>query len=313
MNDPGELVLGVDAGGTKTAASLSPCAPPPNKIAGSGFTGPGNISYGFERATSAIRAAVEVARSKAGCGPGPFAAACLAVAGCGTEEIRQSLEEWATRIGLAKKLLIVHDAQAALACCAVEGPGIVLISGTGSIAFGRNADGETARAGGWGWLLSEAGNGHGIGVAAVRAATAATDGCGPPTALTEHMLASFRVPTVRAIISAIQSAESPPARLAQLTPLVFTTAGDGDAVAQGIIASAAESLASLAAAVMRKLRLESHAFPLGIAGGVLLHNDHLQHLLRAHLTRLGVPTQQVVQVEQPVYGAVRLAHATHDG
>jgi N-acetylglucosamine kinase-like BadF-type ATPase len=245
----------------------------------------------------------------AGCSRGPFASACLAVAGSGTEEGRQALERWARRQELAHEVLVVHDAYPILACTASEGPGIALIAGTGSIAFGRNARGETARAGGWGRLLREEGSGHGIAAAALRAVTRAEDGLGPATELTERILAHFRVYDVRAVVTLLHQPGFTPARAAGLPRVVAVAATAGDTVAGAILGKAAENLASLTAAVARRLGLRSGEFPLGLAGSVLLHTSLVQQGLADCLARLNAIPSQVVLVEQPEVGAVRLARA----
>jgi N-acetylmuramic acid 6-phosphate etherase len=304
---PGGLVLGVDAGGSKTVALVQTAAAAAAPPLGRGLAGPGNIAGGFQRAAAALAAAIDGARADARCGDGPFAVACLAVAGSGTAEGRLSLEQWARRQNLARDVVVVTDAAPVLACAAPEGPGVALIAGTGSIAFGQNARGETARAGGWGWLASEEGSGYGIALAALRAVAAAADRRGPDTRLTGDLLALFRVQDVRALFGALYQAGAAPARVAVLAKTVAAAAERGDRVALQLLDNAAAYLSALTATVADRLGLSSGTYPLGLTGGVLLNSPMLRDLLTTHLARRRVGVQRVVLVEQPAAGALRLA------
>ena len=97
------------------------------------------------------------------------------------------------RIGYKARVLVVNDALVALEAGAPGEPGVVIISGTGSIAYGRNAAGEAARSGGWGYVLGDEGSGYWIGRAALRAVLREADERGPKTALTPLLLEHFGV------------------------------------------------------------------------------------------------------------------------
>src|SRR5213078_4483038 len=97
------------------------------------------------------------------------------------------------RIGHRSRVLVVNDALIALAAGAGDDPGIVIISGTGSIVYGRNERVEAARAGGWGHMIGDEGSGYWIGREALAAVMRAGDGRGPETGLTAAMLAHFQV------------------------------------------------------------------------------------------------------------------------
>jgi N-acetylmuramic acid 6-phosphate etherase len=305
--DAGGLLLGVDAGGTKTLALLARICGDSEEVVGRGQAGPGNITDGLDRAVTAIGAAIDLARADAGCVEGPFAAACLAVAGSGTEDGRLALERWAHARDLARGLLIVHDAYPVLALAAPEGPGIALIAGTGSIAFGRNAAGETARSGGWGWVVGETGSGHGIGTAALRAVARAADGRGPDTQLTRDILAGLGTKDLRSAVAVLHQSASAPARVARIAATVAAAAAAGDAVARDILQDAANHLGSIVASVACRLGLGAHEYPLALAGGVLLHDPALREMLQECLDRLRVSPARIVLVDQPAVGAVRLA------
>ncbi len=96
------------------------------------------------------------------------------------------------RIGFKARTLVVNDALVALEAGAPGEAGVVIISGTGSIAYGRNRRNEGARAGGWGHVLGDEGSGFWIGRAAMRAVLREADRRGPRTALTPLLAAALR-------------------------------------------------------------------------------------------------------------------------
>ena len=156
-------MLGIDGGGSKTAAWL---AFGPTQIVGRGRTGPGNPrAVGFDQALMNIDAAVEAAFQEAALARVPAESACLAVAGTGREADRARVLDWARQRSLAKRVEVVHDAEPLLAAGTPEGWGIALISGTGSLAYGRSASGATARTGGWGYLIGDEGSGYALAIA----------------------------------------------------------------------------------------------------------------------------------------------------
>ena len=162
-----QLILGIDSGGSKTIACLGRLSDsgPPLEL-GRGTAGPANLqsvdrSVVLENITDAVAAAF-VAAGVRRC---KVTSAVLAAAGSDRDENRRVFSEWANEIALADRFRIVHDAWPVLAAGTPECWGVALISGTGSIAFGRAADGRTTRAGGWGFLFGDEGSGYALAVA----------------------------------------------------------------------------------------------------------------------------------------------------
>lgn len=308
---PEQLVLGIDGGGTKTVACLawrSPAEEP--LVVGRGEAGPSNLqAVGFGRTAENLAEAVSRAFADAGAARGPVAAAVLALAGSDRHGSRHRLHRWAEQYRLAARVRVVHDALPVLAAGTPHGWGIALISGTGSLAFGRTGEGRSARAGGWGYLLGDEGSGYAIARAGLRAAAEAADGRAPSTQLLGAMLARLRLERPEQLIPAVYGMASDPAAVAALAPVVTGSADQGDAVAQGILDRAAAELASLAAAVAEKLDLSHQAFPLALCGGTLLGSKRLQQRLRAAIRSLGLRAEPVANVPEPGLGAVKLAQA----
>ena len=303
------LLLGVDGGGTKTTAALAIRHPDgaPRTI-GRGVSGPSNPrSSDLASAQQNIARAVGAAFAAAGRTRERVAALCLAMAGAGQESVRDPMQRWCEQQGLATRCRVVHDAQIILRAGAPQGPGIALISGTGSFAYGRTLSGHSARAGGWGHLLGDEGSGYAIGLSALRAIARATDGRDSDTRLTPSLLAHLGLRSPWELIPALHKDREARHRIASLAPLVLAAAGDGDLVAQHIQAQAAEDLGGLVVAVARTLAFAHEAYHLAFSGGLLQHHLVLRDMVLRHLAEHRLAPQTSVVVEDPVHGALLLA------
>src|SRR4029450_7542857 len=124
------------------------------------------------------------------------------------------------RISPGSRVLVVNDALVALAAGAPGAPRIVIICGTGSIAYGRNGEGVAARAGGWGHIIGDEGSGYWIGRQAVQAVMRDADGRGPATRLTKQVLAPFAVPSASGLVHIVYGPHSTNRTIAMLGPAV---------------------------------------------------------------------------------------------
>src|SRR5579872_3801360 len=181
-------VLGIDAGGTKTVCLL---ADDDGRVLAEARGGGANLHAAGELSVEKVlHALMEEAIGEREIAP---AAICLGIAGVDREDEARVVRAIMRRIGYKSRTLVVNDALIALVAGVGEAPGIVVIAGTGSIAYGRNAAGEAARAGGWGHMIGDEGSGYWIGREALAAVMRAGDGRGPETALTAEILAHFGV------------------------------------------------------------------------------------------------------------------------
>jgi len=306
------LILGVDGGGTKTVAWLaiwqpgSPGADPP--VIGRGCAGGSNPqSIGLHRATEQLQRAVFAAFLDAGRPPQPVTAATIGLAGSDRAQIRQPLHAWAQRVQLATRVRFVHDALPLLAATSDDGWGVALIAGTGSLAYGQDPHGRTARAGGWGFWFGDEGSGFALGSAALRAIMQAADGRGPVTALSKALLDRCHIRQPDDLITTIYGSKDPRQTIAGLAEVVTAQAQAGDAVARHIVEQAAGDLASMVRAVAKRLDLAQHPFPLACAGGVLVRSDLVADRLLLRLDQLGLQASPIVTLPDPVAGALRLA------
>ncbi|MGB6200578.1 MAG: BadF/BadG/BcrA/BcrD ATPase family protein, partial [Candidatus Acidiferrales bacterium] len=200
------------------------------------------------------------------------------------------------------------------------GEGIVLIAGTGSAAFGRTADGETARAGGYGPWIGDEGSAYDIGRHAVAAVAHTRDHAAPVTLLAEMIAAHIDCPSWEDLQDRI--AQHPDQVFPKLFPVVVAAADAGDSAAQEILFAAALALSQLALTVARRLGLQPKAFPLARVGGVFGRSRTLDSMLDSVL-RSGAPLADVTHLTiSPAVGAARMAQrlagplavsATHGG
>ena len=182
-----------------------------------------------------------------------FSAACLGIAGTDRPSGRDAL------MGMLEipsgRVRIVTDAAAALAGATGAGPGVIVISGTGSIALGMNEGGETVRAGGWGWRLGDEGSGYYIGSRALISALRAYDGRGRPTLLSERIAEQLNLGDLSGLIDRVYVEGMGVGEVAALAPLVGEAASEGDEEAESIMREAGEELGAAAIAVMERLGL----------------------------------------------------------
>jgi len=227
-------------------------------------------------------------------------------AGVGREDERRDLETELYRLGVAEEVIVDTDAAIALADAFDEGPGIIILAGTGSVAYGRGIDGSLARCGGWGIAFGDEGSGAWIGKRALGIVAAAADGREPATALTGSILTAAEVNTPEDLIPWAIAAGT--TTIASLAPVVIATAAAGDARANALVSLAAEELVvHVRALALRLFGDERAAIPVALSGGLLQKGSLLRKKLEQRV-RSAVPGAQLKSVEIiPARGAVRSA------
>lgn len=294
--------LGIDGGGTRTRAVL---VDENGRFQGYGVSGSSNYDdVGITTAQSNIETAVRAAFQQANQPVQPCAAAFLGLAGVVSEDDRAIIHAIAANLNLAlpDKVGVDHDIRIALAGGLSGRPGIALIAGTGSAAYGRNADGETWRSGGWGQLIGDEGSSYWLGVQAMRAAVAAYDGRGAKTELETAVLTHLALPDINDIMHHLYNRGMSRSEIAALAPLVVAAAENGDGVANGLLDTAAHDLAVCVTAVAHKLHLLEQS-ELVLIGGLLTETTAVTHRLQAELAQQ-LPTCHITPSElPPVLGA----------
>jgi glucosamine kinase len=293
------IFLGIDGGGSKTACVVGD----ENSLLGSGTAAGSNVvRVGEKLAREALGAAIRQACVVANVTPAQVERTCVGAAGAAGAEVAAMVRRIVAEL-VSGEIEVVGDMVIALEAAFGGGAGVIVIAGTGSIAYGRNAAGHTMRAGGWGFAISDEGSGHWIGRSAVAAAMRAHDE-GQGTALPESIMKSWGVATQEQLILA---ANSSGADFAALLPAVLSAADGGDPIARNILTAAGTELAALAKIVIRRGFSEIAELPAAMSGGVF-GNSALVRQVFYNSLRAEYPNVAVnASVVDPVKGALALA------
>ena len=295
-------VLGIDAGGTKTVCLL---ANDRGEVLAQTRASGANLQvmgeFGVEKILHRVMDETLGDRDI------KLEAICLGIAGVDRPRDAQTIKDVMRRIGQKTRTVVVNDALVALVAGAGEQAGVVVVAGTGSIAYGHDAEGRAARAGGWGYLLGDEGGGFWIGRAALSAVVRQFDQRGPVTLLTDLVLAHMQLSTPAEVIHAIYDRGLQRHAITGLAGVVQRAMEAGDAVAGEILDRAATELAAAASSVVTRLGMRGDVFPTVLAGGMF---KGIPSLVTAVTTRLAevAPRSEVRRLEiEPANGAVTLA------
>jgi N-acetylglucosamine kinase-like BadF-type ATPase len=298
-----KLVLGVDAGNSKTLAVL---ADERGNALGVGLAGSGNHQgRGLDRAIAEITAAAHTAVTGAGKRQEDVDAAFYALAGADLPEDFELLRPALANVGLGRRWELDNDTMAGLRAGSSALDAVVAILGAGNNAAGTNAAGETIRLPGLGWISGDVGGGSWLAQEAIRLVMRAWDGRGRATALTGAVLNALGKRDAEELMLALYHGEIRAAGLLALTPLVLECASSGDEVAREIVERQAEEVVQTAGALVRRLGLTESSCDVVLAGGVFRDRTgvlvgSIRRLLAARFPKAAV----VVPVLEPVLGAV---------
>lgn len=302
-------VLGIDAGGTKTVCYL---ATADGHVVGEGRGGGANLhAHGELQVEKVLHGVIEQAIGDRSIFPD---AVCLGVAGVDRPEDDRTVREIMRRLGFRRHTLVVNDALVALVAGVGDTPGVVLIAGTGSIAYGINAAGKAARAGGWGFVLGDEGSGYWIGRQALAAVVRESDGRGPRTRLTPLVLEHFKLTRVDGLVRAVYDQGLNRQSIAALGPLVAKARELGDIAAAEILDKAAEELTRATSSVITRLGMRGDAFGIVLSGGMFKVIPWLVEELTRRLGDVAPRATVAALTVEPALGAVRLAvRELHEG
>jgi N-acetylglucosamine kinase-like BadF-type ATPase len=273
-----QYFLGVDGGQSSTTALIGDAT---GRVIGIGRGGPCNHVSAEEaraRFTSAVGGCVTQACQAAGLGGEvEYVTACYGFSGGPAD--KDSLVAEMFRAG---KRLVTHDAYIALCGAHAGAPGVITIAGTGSISFGRGAEGRLMRAGGWGYVFGDEGGGFDLTRQALRAALRADEGWGPKTLLRDALVKATGAQDANDLMHRFYGGKLTRPQMASLSRLVDKAALAGDVVADGILSEAAQQLAGITLAVRKKTFGEKECAPVAYIGGVF----HSARLLKRFTTLL---------------------------
>lgn len=301
------IVVGIDGGGTKTRALLADERG--EQIAEA--VGPGSaVKPGeVERSAEVIAGVVRDVLATGERTDSRPRVLCVGVAGAGREPEREALQEALVAQQVADEVSVLPDYAIAFEDAFSDGAGVLLIAGTGSMAFGRGPAGSTARCGGWGPVFGDEGSGGWIGRRALSVVAAAADGREPETALTGAILTAAEVADSSDLIRWAASATA--GKLATLAPVVFSVADAGDLRANSIVSMAVEELSLHVRALARQLFADERAsVPVAFTGGLLRKGSslrkRLEHRLKTAVPGAQIRSEEIDAARGAVRGALRL-------
>ncbi|HEX2724014.1 MAG TPA: BadF/BadG/BcrA/BcrD ATPase family protein [Gemmatimonadaceae bacterium] len=301
-----DFVVGVDGGGSKTRVIVADAEGGElADVTGAGSAmAPGRADHSATVIGDLVREAMaEVAMKGI-----KARALVVGVAGVGRPNEKRALTAALEDLELAEEVAVEGDGEIALTDAFGFGPGIILISGTGSIAYGRGPSRVLARCGGWGPTFGDEGSGAWLGRKSLAIVASAADGREPVTALTGAILTAAQLNEPAELIPWAIAAS--PKELAELAPVVFNTASSGDVRANALVGLAVEELVLHIRALALKLFMDDRAaVPVAFSGGLLQKGSLLRKKLEQRL-KSAVPGAQVKQGDiVPARGAVKSALA----
>jgi glucosamine kinase len=276
--------IGIDGGGTRTRAlAIDDRGDELARVEGpAALADARNPGAAAEPIAEVARSAAEAAGRAL-----PCSGLWAGIAGAGRETVRSSVEQAVVRTGIAKVVRIGTDVEAAFVDAFAQGPGILLISGTGSVAWGRDGEGRVGRVGGWGSLLGDEGSGYAIGLESLRRIARDVDGRGPETRLEEAILDHLRLDRADSLVS--WAAEATKAEIAALVPVVVDSSRRGDPVAGEILVKAAEELSGHVLTVLSNLGPWASPPTVALAGGLLAPGGPLRRAMEVLIAEHSLP------------------------
>lgn len=294
--------LGIDGGGSKTSCLVGD----ESSVMGSASAGGSNVvRVGEAKSREALISTIDHVCRAAKISPAQLHRTCVGVAGAARPEIASFVRRAVAEI-VSGEVWIVGDMVIALEAAFGSGPGVIVISGTGSIAYGRNSEGETARAGGWGHAISDEGSGHWIGRAAVAAALRTGDErAEKESALLSEIMRAWHLETRGQLVVAANASPAPD--FAALLKTVLAAADSGDKDARVVLEQAGRELAALATTLIQRLFTPGANVPVAMSGGVFRHSSLVCQAFQESL-RAACPQATIRPgIVEPVCGALELA------
>ena len=297
-------IIGIDGGGTRTVGIVT--TETAEHLA-QVKSGPSNYHVVGEAETQIVlENVISELREKAGIPSTASIRFCLGMAGLGRAEDRKIIGRMCDELGIGENRILTHDAHIALVGGTEKQHGVIVISGTGAIVYGINADGKDARASGWGYLLGDEGSGYDIAIRGLRAIVRAADGRGSSTELTNRILNELELNAPDALIRWTHAASRD--TVAQLAETVFDAARATDTIAEQIVDDAADELVCAASSVINQLGFNG-TFDIVLSGGNLIHQPMFANKLRHRFAKTQPKASVQLPKHEPAYGAVLLAQA----
>ncbi len=298
--------VGIDGGGTKTT-----CVVGDDSSVLATANGPGSnlVRLGEAEAKIGLQTAISQACREASISPLRVQAACVGAAGASNPEVNAAVRLIVQRALPNAAVVVVGDMVIAHEASLGHRAGVLTIAGTGSIAYGRNEKGETARAGGWGFAISDEGSGQWIGRTAVSAALRALDEQ-KSSVLMEQILKDWGLGSRDDLVRYANGSPAP--NFSELFPVVLEAAAQGDGPARETLGRAGSELAHLALVVLRRLWNSDESVRIGVAGGVFANSRDVRSAFHQALRKEWPRVSVCFRIVDPVIGALGMARQINE-
>ncbi|SKA88850.1 BadF-type ATPase [Clostridium sp. USBA 49] len=298
-------VIGIDGGGTKTALKL---ADEEGNILLENEGGPCNINSMKEvYVKNMLKELIEDTLTKTCLKMEDIKALCIGTAGVDRPSDKKIIEKIIKNLGFNGKIIVTNDGEIALFGGTCEDEGVIVISGTGSICYGRNKKGEIKRAGGWGHIIGDEGSGYYIGINAINYIAKAYDGINEKTIMTDLILDYLKLQSPQDLIDYVYRSGAGKSEIAYLAILVDEAYKKGDFAAKKILLKAAFELFLCAKAVIYNLNLNDKNIKLAINGSVIVKNECVNREFK-RLMNENLPFVEISNMKHDAaYGAVLMA------
>ena len=292
------VAVGVDAGGSTTSVAVSQGGALVREVEGPAANA---TTLGVDDAADAIVATVRKALAERHAD-----AVFVGAAGSGREETARTLEGLIGSAFRGARVVVGDDAAIALRAAVPDGPGAVVVAGTGSVAYAENG-GRRVRVGGLGYRIGDEGSAYAIGMAAVRHYGRVLDGRARRDETSDLVARTLDAPDRDAYVAALYDAPIVPARFAVMAPSIIAFAGKGNFIATRIVQEASQELGNLVKSVVAQAGLTDTSPAIVLAGGLLRENSLLSFLLATRIVG-DVPGAHVIRGgDGAARGALRLA------
>lgn len=300
-----KYVIGIDGGGTKTLLKLADLK---GNLLAVCEGGPSNInSLGRENVKKVLNDIIQYGIKEIGENIENCCSLCIGTAGVDREEDRKIVENIIRSIGIKNKLIVTNDAETALFGGVSGGEGIIVISGTGSICFGRNSSGEICRAGGWGHILGDEGSGYDIGRRALISIARSSDGRDEDTMLTSMVLEHLKLKRPEDLIGFVYRSNTGKKEISEIAKIVDNAYKLGDNTSKRILRYSAEELYKCTLPVIKKLNFTDKAVNMAVSGSVLTKNQYILNEFKDRVNQVYPLINVTGMKNDAAWGAVLMA------
>jgi len=295
--------LGIDGGGTKTDCFL---VDGDGAVLSQATAGPSNpLRAGYAKAWFTLSDAADLVLERQHLKSSDIQGICAGIGGAGRANVAKRIATFLERGFPEAAVSVTTDLEITLQAAVGDGEGIILVVGTGSAAYGRDAEGHIARAGGRGPWFSDEGSGFDIGRRALAAVVRADEKRGPATALAGRMLHGLQCRDWSQVVDSV--VKNPDDVFPRIFPLVAELGDEGDVVSREILSGAAQSLVDLAGSVIEKLGMQNREVPVAKAGGTLGRSKFFDEAIESGLHRVA-PRARVISLQmKPAEAAAKIA------